>query len=140
MDSLLESGAATRQTLHRAVDEVLDCMNLSGEASQIQDTVSQRAIQYNQASALSASALPDGAAVKSDLIAALRTSLDADENYLTWARQQLNLGCTPPAQSSAYSAAYSADRLADAAKEAFVQVWNPIAAKYGIQQKSPGSI
>jgi serine/threonine protein kinase len=140
VDSLLESSAATRKTLHRAVVDVLDCMNLSGAASHIQDTVSQRVAQYNQASALPASALPDGAAVKSDLIAALRASLDADENYLTWARQQLNLGCTPPAQSSAYSAAYSADRLADAAKEAFVQVWNPVAAKYGIQQESPGSI
>ena len=138
--NLLDSSAATRTALHGAVDEVLDCMNLSSAASQIQNAVTQRGTQYNQASALSASALPDGAAVKSDLIAALRISLDADKNYLTWARQQLNLGCTAPAQSSAYSAAYSADQLADAAKEAFVQVWDPVAAKYGIQQKSPGSI
>jgi serine/threonine protein kinase len=140
VDNLLDSSAATRMALHRAVDEVLDCMDLSSAAGQIQNAVSQRGTEYNQASALSASALPDGAAVKSDLIAVLRTSLDADKNYLTWARQQLNLGCTPPAQSGAYSAAYSADQLADAAKEAFVQVWNPVAAEYGIQQKSPGSI
>ncbi|MGH3229669.1 MAG: protein kinase domain-containing protein [Streptosporangiaceae bacterium] len=140
VDNLLDSSAATRKALHGAVDEVLDCTNLPGAASQIQNAVSQRGTEYDQASALSASALPDGAAVKSDLIAALRTSLDADKNYLTWAQQQLNLGCTAPAQSSAYSAAASADQRADAAKEAFVQVWNPVAAKYGVQQQSPASI
>jgi hypothetical protein len=78
--------------------------------------------------------------VKSDLIAALRNSLDADRDYLTWAQQQLYSGCTPSAQSSAYEAAHNADQQADASKEAFVQVWNQVAAQYGVQQKSPGSI
>jgi len=78
--------------------------------------------------------------VKTDLTAALHSSLDADKDYLAWAQQQLELGCAPAAQSSAYNAAYNADELADAAKEAFVHVWNPVAAQYGIQQESPGSI
>jgi hypothetical protein len=77
--------------------------------------------------------------VKSDLIAALRDSLDADKEFLTWAQQQLNPGCSPTAQSSAYSAAYNASQQAGASKMAFIQVWDPVAAQYGIQQKSPGS-
>ena len=102
--------------------------------------MNQRSSEHNQASALSMTALASGARVKSDLIAMLRNSLDADRDYLTWAQQQLSSGCTPSAQSSAYNAAYYADQQANASKEAFVQVWNQVMAQYGAQQKSPGSI
>ncbi len=137
---LLNSSAATRQALDGAISEVLNCTNLSGAASQIQNAVSQRGSEYRQAAALSASGLPQGAAVKSDLITALRTSLDADDDYLTWAQQELNLGCAQPEQTTAYGAANSADQAADEAKQAFVQVWNPIAVKYGVPQQSADSI
>jgi hypothetical protein len=71
----------------------------------------------------------DGTKVKAELIAALSSSLEADRNFLTWARQQLAGGCIPSGQSSAYNAAFSASQLADAAKQEFVQVWNPVAAR-----------
>jgi serine/threonine protein kinase len=140
VNDLLSSSAATRRLLQGAVSEASDCTDLSGAVSQIQNAVNQRSTEYNQASALSTSALADGAIVKTDLSAALRNSLNADRDYLAWAQQQLTLGCAPATQSSAYAAAYNADQQADAAKEAFVQVWNPVAARYGIQQESPGSI
>ena len=140
MNNLLDSSAATRKALHGAVNQVSNCTNLSSAVSQIRSAVNQRSSENNQASALSTAALASGARVKSDLIAALRNSLDADRDYLTWAQQQLNSGCTPSAQSSAYKAARNADQQADASKEAFVQVWNQVAAQYGAQQKSPGSI
>ena len=123
-----------------AVTEAGDCTNLSGAVSQIQNAVNQRSTEYKQAAALSISALANGTLVKTDLIAALRNSLDADRDYLAWAQQQLSLGCAPATQSSAYNAASNADTQADAAKAAFVHVWNPIAARYGIRQESPGSI
>ncbi len=139
VNTLLGSSVATRRALQGAVSEARDCTNLSGAVSQIQDAVDQRSTEYSQASALSISGLPDGTIVKTDLTAALRSSLEADRDYLAWA-QQLELGCVPAAQSSAYDAAYAADEQANAAKEAFVQVWNPVAARYGIQQQSPASI
>ncbi len=77
--------------------------------------------------------------MRSDLIAALGNSLDADKDFLTWAQQQLNPGCTPTAQSSAYNAAYNASQQAGASKRAFIQVWDLVAAQYGIEQKSPGA-
>jgi len=43
-------------------------------------------------------------------------------------------------QSGAYNAAFSASQQADAAKQAFIQLWNPVAARYGIAQKSPHDI
>ena len=137
VDHLLSSSAATLKALQGAVSEVFNCTNLSSAVRQIQNVVNQRSAEYNQASALSTSALANGAAVKSDLIAALRNSLDADQDFLTWAQRQLNPGCTPTAQSSAYTAAYNASQRAGAAKKEFIQVWDLVAAQYGIQQKSP---
>jgi serine/threonine protein kinase len=139
VNDVLSSSTVTLKALQGAVSEVFDCTNLSGAVRQIQNVVNQRGTEYNQASALSTSALASGAIVKSDLIAALRSSLEADKDFLTWARQQLNPGCTPAAQSSAYSAAENASQQAGVSKQAFVQVWNPVAARYGIQQKPPGS-
>jgi serine/threonine protein kinase len=138
--ALLTSSGAARTALHNAVNQVGSCTNLSGAVGQLQAVVNQRAGQYGRASALPASALPDGPQVKSKLMAALGSSLTADRDYLSWARQQLASGCTPTSQSSAYDAAFSASQRADAAKQAFVQVWNPVAARYGIAQESPRDI
>jgi serine/threonine protein kinase len=139
VSDLLSSSAATRKALQGAVSEARDCTDLPSAIGQIQAAVNQRSTEYSQASALSTSALADGAIVKTDLTSALHSSLEADRDYLAWA-QQLKLGCVPATQSSAYDAAYQADQQANAAKEAFIQVWDPVAARYGIQPESPGSI
>jgi hypothetical protein len=126
--------------LHNAVTNVGACANLSGAVSQLQAVVNRRAGQVDRASTLPTAALPGGAQVKSKLMAALDSSLTADRDYLSWARQQLTGGCTPTSQSSAYNTAFNASRRADAAKQAFVQVWNPVAARYGIERESPRDI
>jgi tRNA A-37 threonylcarbamoyl transferase component Bud32 len=140
VDTLLTSSAAARTALHQAVAQVGACANLTGAVSKLQEVVNQRSSEYGRASALATSALPGGATVKSALVAALRSSLQADQDYLAWAREQMTGGCTPTSQSSTYSAAFSVSQQADAAKQAFVQVWNPVAARYGIAQKSPRDI
>jgi serine/threonine-protein kinase len=140
LGALLTSSAAARTALHNAVTQVGGCTHLPGAVSQLQAVVNRRAGQYDRASALSTSALPGGAQVKSKLLAALGSSLTADRDYLSWARQQLTGGCTPTSQSSAYNTAFRASRRADTAKEAFVQVWNPVAVRYGITRESPRDI
>jgi serine/threonine protein kinase len=140
VSNLLGSSAATRLTLEGAVSQVRACTNLSGAVSQIQSVVDQRSTQYERASALPTGDLASGALMKSDLITALRDSLNADRDYLTWAQQQLNTGCAPGAQSGAYITAYDADQQANAAKAQFALVWDPIAARYGVSQQSPASI
>ena len=140
LKELLTSSAAARTALHNAVTQVGACTNLPGAVSQLQAVVNRRAGQYDRASTLPTAALPDGTQVKSKLLAALGSSLTADRDYLSWARQQLTGGCTPTSQSSAYNAAFIASQRADAAKQAFVQVWNPVAARYGIARESPRDI
>ena len=137
---LLTSSAAARTALHNAVTQVGACTNLSGAVGDLQAVVNRRAGQVNQASTLPIAALPGGTQVKSKLMAALDSSLTADRDYLSWARQQRTGGCTPTSQSSAYHAAFIASQRADAAKQAFVQVWNPVAARYGIARESPRDI
>jgi Protein kinase domain len=140
VSSLLSSSAATRRSLEGAVADARNCSNLASATSQIQAVASQRNAEYRRAKALSMGALADGAAVKSDLLAALRASLDADRDYLTWARRELHSGCRPAGRSPAYNAAVSADSQAGSAKATFVQAWNPVAAKYGDPQESAGDI
>src|SRR5689334_4189091 len=140
LGALLTSSVAARTALHNAVTQVGGCTHLSGAVSQLQAVVNRRAGQVDRASTLPTAALPGGTQVKSKLMAALGSSLTADRDYLSWARQQLTGGCTPTSQSSAYNAAFSASRRADAAKQAFVQVWNPLAARYGIARESPHDI
>jgi serine/threonine protein kinase len=140
LSALLTSSAAARTALHDAVRQVDACTSLATAVGQLQGVVNQRAGEYSRASSLPTSALPDGTAVKSELIGALGSSLKADRDYLTWAQQQQAGGCTPSNQSSAYNAADGASQLANTAKEAFVQVWNPVAAKFGIKPDSARSI
>jgi serine/threonine protein kinase len=140
LNTLLTSSAAARTALHDAVRQVDACANLANAVSQLRGVVNQRVGEDTRASSLPTSALPDGTAVKSELIGALSTSLAADRDYLAWAQQQQAGGCTPSNQSSAYNAAYGASQQANAAKEAFVQLWDPVAAKYGIKPDSAHSI
>jgi len=136
--SLLSSSAATRKALVGAVAHVRSCTAVAAAVGQIQQVVSQRSSEYQRASAVSTATLANGAAVKSDLRAALHSSLVADRNYLTWARQQRS-GCTPGAASRAYNAAVGADEQAVAAKGTFVRAWNQVAAKYGLPAETTSS-
>jgi hypothetical protein len=140
LGTLLKSSARARAALHRAVRQVDACTNLPGAISQLREVANQRSSEYGRASALTTSALPGGTKVKSALVAALGRSLKADQYYLAWAREQLSGGCAPTSQSSAYNDAVSASQQADAAKRVFVQVWNPVAARYGIAQESARDI
>jgi serine/threonine-protein kinase len=136
--TLLGSSATAREDLIGAVAHVHSCARLSAAVSQIQQVVNQRSTEYSRATATSTAALANGATVKSDLLAALRNSLQADRDYLTWARQQL-ARCRPGAPSAAYTAAIAADQQADVAKGTFVRVWNPVAAKYGLPAETTSS-
>lgn len=140
MNGLLASSAATRKSLTVPIRMASNCRHLPRDVALIQRVANERSAEYKNVLALSTGAMVKGALVKADLLSALRHSLAADRAYLTWARQQLNSGCTPTSRSSAYQAAQRADGQADTAKAAFVQVWNSVAARYGVPQKSAGDI
>lgn len=137
VSTLLTASAGTRTALHDAVGQVSACTSLPSAVSQLRRVVTRRTAESRQAATLPTAGLPDGTAVRTDLIAALGSSLTSDRDYLTWARRREDRGCDSAAQSAAYSAAVSASQRADAAKLTFVQVWNPVAVRYGVRKVSP---
>lgn len=130
------SGSNSSITLTDAADNVQSCTNLSHSVRQIRQVRDQRQTEYDQAQQLSTDALPNGAALKADLVQALQDSLNADNDYLSWAQQQA-ASCQYGSQSST---ALAADQQAVRDKTTFVQLWNTIAPQYGLAQASVGSM
>jgi serine/threonine protein kinase len=139
VNTLLSSSLVSRRALADAVGNIRGCAHVPLSTGHIQRVVDRRSAEYNQAKTLRLNAIAGGPRVKADLLAALRNSLDADQAYLTWAKQ-MSARCKPNRKSSAYTAAIAADSQAANSKQAFVRAWNPVAAKYGLPQKTATSI
>jgi Protein kinase domain len=145
VSNLLSSSEATRGELQPAVSDIQDnCSALSSaqlasDVSTIKAVAMQRTSEYNQALGLQTGALPNGAELKTDLLNALQASLNADNDYLTWAQQEQS-GCFPATSSTAFNDAGNADVQAVDAKTSFANLWNTIAPQYGQPTVSQGDI
>lgn len=146
MSSLLSAMAQTHQTLQTAVLDIGDnCSSLSPgqmstDVAAIQTAAGQRQSEYARAQGLSVSALPSGGAAKADLTQALDYSLQADNNYLTWAQEEQK-GCFLSSQSTAYNTANRYSAKANTAKSSFATIWNDqIAPKYKQPTVVPGDL
>jgi hypothetical protein len=122
------------------VSNVGQCINIDRDVSQIQQITDQRSSEYNQATALQTDMIPNGATLKSQLMAALKISLRIDNDYLAWAQQQQSSGCSVGTNSTYYQQATQLDSQATTDKEIFVGTWNPDAVTYGLMQFSAGQI
>ncbi len=138
VSSLLASGADSSTRLNNAVNSAMNCVNPSQDVRQIGQVRDQRRTEYSQAQGLSTGALQNGAALKSDLTQALFYSLGADNNYLGWARRQLNSGCQVGSQST--TVANTNNQQAVIYKDMFVNLWNPVASQYGLPPASQTSM
>ncbi len=135
VNDLLFSSQQSRHTLSTAlINDVGNCGNVQGDVAQIQQVRDQRSTEYNQATALQTDTIANGAALKSQLMDALKISLRIDNDYLSWAQQQANSGCAYGFNSTYYSQATTLDSQATTDKEIFVGTWNPIAQQYGLTQ------
>jgi serine/threonine-protein kinase len=139
VNNLLNASATSRASLGPVVSAVQSCQNLSADVTQLHTIASQRSTELISARALQVSAIPNGAAAKSELMKALQISLTIDNDYLAWAQQQQNSGCTGT-NSSYYQNATSLDSQATADKQAFVTTWNGIAATYRLPTYTAGQI
>ena len=136
VSSLLATGNGSATNLNNAVNDVASCGNVSADVSQIQQVENQRQNEYNSAQNTQTSSLPNGAALKSDLVNALYYSLQADKGYLAYANQMQSSNC----QSGSQASALAADGKAVTYKDMFLSLWNPIAATYGLPAQTQGSI
>jgi hypothetical protein len=81
--------------------------------------------------------LPGRPALSGQMVQALtgawQASAAADLDFARWAGDELSQGCTPGDQADpAFRAAAGPDARATTAKKAFVSLWNPVAAQYGL--------
>src|SRR5262249_38889963 len=116
------------------------CINIASDVSQIQQIANQRSSEYSQATALQTNAIANGRTLKSQLMRALRISLTIDNDYLKWAQEQQNSGCTVGTGSTYYQQATALNSQATGDKQVFVDTWNPVAMKYGLTQFEAGDI
>jgi hypothetical protein len=81
--------------------------------------------------------LPGRSALPGQMLQALTGawlgSATADRDFAQWAQDELSRGCTQNDQADPnFRAAVAPDHRATSGKRAFVNLWNPIAAQYGL--------
>jgi hypothetical protein len=133
IDTLLDASGATRGRLAAALAQVDGCTGLATAVGQLQEIANTRGDQADQARNLTIDQLPDGDALRSRLAQALNFSFQADQDFLAWGRATQTGGCTGHAAHDLnYQRAQTASASATASKRQFLQLWNRMAAGYGL--------
>jgi len=136
LEQLLEQNAGARAQVSQAVQGVGAC---SVDPHQAYDTlgavVNTRKALVDQVNATDAHALPEGDVLKSNLIQAWQASIAADVHFQAWALGVANGGCTRNGVNSGpeWDAAGAASAQATASKQAFSDLWAPVAARFGLR-------
>jgi serine/threonine-protein kinase len=139
ISTLLSSSSASIASLQSAISSADSCNNPNATASavsQIRRIAAQRHAELLKAEKLQASALPNGSGLISNLTNALYYSWRADLDYLTWAQGQ-QASCAP---NSASGVGPADNHNASKYKNAFINMWNPIAIRFGLPPAQLGQI
>jgi hypothetical protein len=140
IDALLSSSSKSRGQLGPALDQVEECGDLNAATATLQQVVTERDDQVRQGQSLAVDQLEHGDQLRTLLVQALTYSRKADQSFVTWAHNAAGTGCTGKATHDAdYAAAQAASANATTSKQSFVQLWNPIATKYGLPTRSESS-
>ena len=131
--ALLAQSGTDRAAVTQAVSAVADC---SPGLSQ-DETIFSNAASSHQALLGKLAALPDRSALPAsmlqDLTTAWQASGEADQDFATWAQDEIAQGCSTNYQSDAsYQAATVPDDQATKDKKAFAALWTAIANEYGL--------
>ena len=126
---LLTQSVMDRSSIVGAVNDVSRCgPNLRRDPQILRAAVTSRRDLLGRLARLPGrSALPP--AMLAALTSAWQNSIEADQDYLRWAQDDISRGCA--ANSNAQAAA-GPDARATAGKKTFVGGWNPIATRYGL--------
>jgi hypothetical protein len=130
LGTYLARSASVRPAIQPAIDGVRTCSQTpaSGQAS-MQQAINTRQDILNGLRTLSPSGLASGAQLISTLTAAMQQSVTADRHYQNW---MADFACgSDSSQNTNYLAGQNASAEATAAKKAFLDIWNPMAPRYG---------
>ncbi|MGH9079639.1 MAG: hypothetical protein ACRDYE_06115 [Acidimicrobiales bacterium] len=137
MSSLLQNSAQDRSQIVAAVALITSCGDLQSAQQTLDQAASSRQSLLSELDQLQVGSTPNGGQLVQELRSAWQASLDSDNSYAAYARDESSQfnGCVPNDSSDRNAqAASNSDAQATAAKEQFVNLWNPIAATYGLPQ------
>lgn len=100
------------------------CSTVASDIGPLRRLIRERTAHTQRAQSLRTDAIPDGESLKQALVSMLQAMLDADQEYLVWARRP---GCTSAYKDSTIKTANDA---ATTAKQTFVNLWNGVASQY----------
>lgn len=139
--SMLSQTVSDRAAISNAASDVGDCgPSLASDAKVFNDAARSRESLLSSLTAMPGrAALPS--ALVSDLTKAWQASITADQAYAKWANDEFIQGCVPnDTTDPGYEATNTPNLEATQYKTAFVSVWNPIAAQYGLTQYQQGQL
>ena len=130
---LLAQSVTDRSSTVNAVNSVSQCgPTLSQDPQILESAAAARQRLLSQLASL-----PGRSALSGQMLQALTgawlASATADRDFAQWAQDELSQGCTQNDQADPnFQAAAAPDAQATTDKKAFVNLWNPIAAQYGL--------
>ncbi|MET8134425.1 hypothetical protein ABZV24_21165 [Streptomyces sp. NPDC005251] len=140
LDKLLADSTSSRDSVIGAVADVKVCNNLDQAASDLRDAAKQRGELVTRLSSLAVDKLPNHDALAAALTNGWKASAAADNHYAAWADQVNNdkKGCRKGQgrHTGETRAGDAASGTASAQKEKAARLWNSIASKYGLTQRT----
>ncbi|WP_262508455.1 hypothetical protein [Streptomyces spongiicola] len=139
LDKLLADSNDSRAAVIRSVESIKTCENLDQAAADLRGAAEQRRGLVTRLQGLSVDELPDNQALTASLTKAWEASASADDHYAAWAGQaKEKKGCKDgKARSTGQTAQGNAQSgLATKAKREAAALWNRIAAKHDLTERS----
>jgi serine/threonine protein kinase len=139
LDQLLTTSSHSRADVVAAVAAAQSCEDPAGAASTLALAADERTGELLQLQAIDLSAIDSTGQLARALTAALTSSRAADLSYAAWAASVSGCSGTAPLGTD-YESASTSSMAATAAKQGFVNLWNPIAAKHGLTVREVAGI
>jgi hypothetical protein len=139
VDALLDASISSRTKLNAAIDLVNKCTLIEKAISDMQVVGDERQSQIDSVTRFDLSAIAEGEQLRSMLKEALGFSLAADRSFVPWGQARQASGCSGGGQNH-YDEAQRQSKNASDAKARFLGVWNPVAGRYGLRNRSSNDI
>ncbi|MGC0402547.1 hypothetical protein RKD27_005191 [Streptomyces sp. SAI-126] len=139
LDKLLADSGNSRSSVISAVANVKSCKNLGQAANDLRDAAAQRTGLVTRLKALSVGQLPGHAELTDSLTKAWQASASADNHYAAWADQAAGRKGCKKGQARVTGQTQAGNRdsgTASTEKARAAQLWNAIARKYSLTERT----
>ncbi|MCX4982658.1 hypothetical protein [Streptomyces sp. NBC_00572] len=139
LSKLLATSSSSRDTVISSVESIKQCKNLDKAASDLRGAAEQRRGLVTQLRSLSVDKIPDNPALTAALTKAWQASAAADDRYAAWGDQMKAKKACKGGKARSTNQLAEANKKsgeATAAKKQAASLWNPTAAKYGLEKRT----